>query len=74
MPDAILSICRMSLLLRQTLKVHCVHMPDAILSICRMSRLLYKNRKSALCLYAECHSVYMPDVTFALKTMKEDCV
>ena len=62
-PDAILSICRMSLLLTK-MKVHCVYMPDAILSICRMSRLLCTICESALCLYSGCHSVYMPNVTF----------
>ena len=65
MPDAILVICRMSLLLNNAVKVHCVYMPDAILSICRMSLLFNKNRQCELCLYVGCHSVYMPDVVCA---------
>ena len=57
------------------MQVHCVYIPDVILTICRMSLLLLNNNiESALCLYAGCHSFYMPDVTFALKTIKLLCV
>ena len=63
-PDAILSICRMLLLLTNAVKVHCVYMPDASLFTCQMSCSLNKCIESALCLYAGYHSVYMPDVLF----------
>ena len=51
-------------------KVYCVYMPDASLSICRMSCVFEQDRESAMCLYAGCHSVYMPDVTLVNKSWK----
>ena len=57
------------------MKVHCVYIPDVILSICRMSLLLTKTNESALCLYAGCLFVYMPDAIFALNiNVKVHCV
>ena len=63
MPDAILTICRMSLLFQKIMKVHCVYMPDAIQSICRMLLVLTQKTMKVHCVDG-CHSVYMLDVTF----------
>ena len=66
-PDANLSIFRMSRLLKHVIKMHCVYIPDAILSTLWMSLLLWKDNENALCLYSGCHFVYIPDVTFVSK-------
>ena len=49
-------------------------MPDAILISCRMSLLIKHRRGRALCLYAGCHSFYMPDAFFALAKSRESAL
>ena len=52
MPDAIMFICRMSLLIKHAVKMHCVYMHYAILFIWRMYFCLQEAVKV--------HCVYMP--------------
>ena len=64
-PEDMLSIFRMSLPSKKTMKVHGVYIPDAISSILRMSLLIQNGSESELCVYSGCHFVYVADVTFA---------
>ena len=50
--------------IKNTMEIHCVYIPDVILVTCRMlcfCEKKHKHHEIALCLYSECHYVYMPD-------------
>ena len=55
--------------------MHCVYILNVILSICRMSLLLKHESDKSLCLYSECHYLYMPDVILYIQESSEsECV